>query len=60
MTEITVESPCIGICTMDDATEFCMGCYRKLEEIQGWWDLDNTEKKKIVDVTLERQQAVFD
>lgn len=58
MTE-TVESPCISICTMDDATGFCIGCYRTLDEIQGWWDLDNTKKQAIVDEASERQESAF-
>lgn len=60
MTEDVIESPCISVCAMSDDADFCIGCYRTLEEIQGWWDLDNTEKKKIVDTALARQQSVFD
>ncbi len=56
--ELVVESPCINVCNMDAATGFCQGCYRTIEEIQGWWDLDNTQKQVIVDeanVRLEQQ-----
>jgi len=56
----TVESPCISVCAMDDATGFCMGCYRTLEEIQGWWDLDNKAKQQIVDAAEKRQESAFD
>jgi len=45
---------------MDDATGFCMGCYRTLEEIQGWWDLDNKAKQQIVDAAEKRQESAFD
>jgi len=55
-----VQSPCISVCAMNDATGFCHGCYRTVEEIQDWWDLDNTAKQKIVDETLKRQEAIFD
>ncbi len=57
-TEVT--SPCISVCAMDDKSGLCLGCYRTLEEIQGWWDLDNAAKQQIVDAASERQQAVFD
>ncbi len=59
MTE-TVESPCISVCTMDENTGFCFGCYRTLEEIQGWWDLDNVQKSKVVEEASQRAASVFD
>ena len=54
-----VQSPCISVCAMDDATGFCHGCYRTLEEIQGWWDLDNSEKQTIVEAASHREKVVF-
>lgn len=60
MTEATIDSPCIGVCAMDDTTGLCMGCYRTIDEIRGWWDLDNTAKQKIIDIVNERQQSAFD
>ncbi len=33
-----VQSPCIGVCAIDDATDLCQGCFRTLDEIQDWWD----------------------
>ncbi len=60
MAEMNVESPCISVCAMDDDTGFCVGCYRTLDEIRGWWDLDNAAKNKVVEAALERQQAAFD
>ena len=32
-------SPCIGVCRLDDATGFCLGCARTGEEIATWGDL---------------------
>ena len=29
-------SPCIGICQMDDASGYCIGCGRTIDEIAGW------------------------
>ncbi|HEY0906650.1 MAG TPA: DUF1289 domain-containing protein [Methylophilus sp.] len=60
MSEIEVQSPCIGVCTIDDSTGFCQGCFRTLEEIQGWWDLENTAKAAIVKTAAEREAAAFD
>ena len=29
-------SPCIGVCRIDQATGWCRGCWRTLEEIADW------------------------
>jgi predicted Fe-S protein YdhL (DUF1289 family) len=29
-------SPCISVCRMSDATTFCEGCWRTLDEIGDW------------------------
>ena len=57
--KIEVESPCIGVCAMDKATGFCQGCYRTIDEIQGWWDLDKAQKQAIVDVANTRLEQQF-
>ncbi|HET6378121.1 MAG TPA: DUF1289 domain-containing protein [Methylocella sp.] len=31
-----IPSPCTGICTMDEALGFCLGCARTREEIEEW------------------------
>ena len=54
-----VQSPCIGVCVVDDATDVCQGCFRRRDEIQDWWDLDNVTKRKIVALAKERELAVF-
>lgn len=59
MTE-EVTSPCVSVCAVDESTGLCVGCYRTLDEIQGWWDLDNQSKQKIVDKAEQRQLAAFD
>ena len=58
--ELEIESPCVGVCTMDEATGYCLGCYRTIEEIQGWWDLDNAAKKSVIEETTKREKSAFD
>ena len=31
-----IESPCANICVMDDASGWCLGCGRTIDEIAGW------------------------
>ncbi len=33
---MTLTSPCTGVCKLDDATGWCLGCGRDGEEIAGW------------------------
>jgi uncharacterized protein len=54
-----VQSPCIGVCSMNDSTGYCYGCYRTIEEIQNWWDFDNTQKQLVLDKISLREAAVF-
>ena len=32
----SIESPCVNICVMDDASGWCLGCGRTIDEIAGW------------------------
>jgi uncharacterized protein len=59
MVETEVPSPCIGVCSMDDSTGLCLGCYRTMDEIQQWWDLDNPQKQVVVDLAGERESQQF-
>ena len=60
MADKEIQSPCIGVCSMDDSTGLCQGCYRTMDEIQGWWDLDNTQKQAVIDLASEREEQAFD
>ncbi|MEM7280807.1 MAG: DUF1289 domain-containing protein [Pseudomonadota bacterium] len=44
---ISVESPCISVCTVDDAG-VCLGCGRTLDEIANWLNLSPEERAKIM------------
>ncbi len=51
----TIKSPCIGICAIDDLSGLCHGCYRTIDEIQGWWDMSTTEQQNLL-ATIEVRQ----
>ena len=55
-----IESPCIGVCSMNDDTGFCHGCYRTIDEIRAWWDLSVEQQKELLQTLEQRQQATFD
>jgi len=55
-----VESPCIGVCSMNDDTGFCHGCYRTMDEIKAWWDMNVTQQKELLLALEQRQNQAFD
>jgi predicted Fe-S protein YdhL (DUF1289 family) len=60
--QVEVKSPCIGVCTIDDESGLCQGCYRNLDEIKGWWDMSQNEQLNLLKTLEERQlqQVNFD
>jgi uncharacterized protein len=40
-------SPCISICRMDEATGWCEGCLRTIDEIAVWSLLDDGERQQV-------------
>jgi predicted Fe-S protein YdhL (DUF1289 family) len=43
----TVPSPCNSICTIDQVTGFCAGCFRTLDEVAAWSVFDDAEKRAV-------------
>jgi uncharacterized protein len=52
-----VMSPCIGICTLDRKSGFCLGCKRTVEEIGRWMMMDDPERQKVIDQLPARKIA---
>ena len=42
-----VPSPCICVCTMDQRTGLCIGCYRTLDEIAAWSGMDDAQRRAV-------------
>jgi uncharacterized protein len=49
-----LESPCINICQLDDATGICEGCGRSGDEIAGWIGYTPSERRAIMSTLAER------
>ena len=43
-----VESPCIGVCVIDEASGLCEGCLRTLEEIALWGSSSPAQRREIL------------
>lgn len=57
MSEVTVPSPCVGICRLDPVTALCQGCFRTIEEIQAWPELSNSQKLLIWRLVRQRRTS---
>ncbi len=47
-------SPCISVCRMDEASGFCEGCMRTLDEIAAWSMMDNRAKRAVWQLIEQR------
>ena len=41
-----VKSPCIGLCITNYTGKYCTGCFRDMEDVIGWYNINNAEKRK--------------
>jgi len=48
-------SPCISLCVIDLPTGLCAGCYRTLDEIASWIDLDAAARLRLLAALPERR-----
>jgi hypothetical protein len=59
--ESEVKSPCIGFCNnIDFDNNLCLGCFRTIDEIGGWWDMSDEEKRKVLEGAAERSATRFE
>lgn len=43
-----IESPCVGLCRMDEVHGLCIGCWRTLDEIARWSQMEKHERAEIM------------
>jgi len=54
-----IVSPCIGVCAISEASGLCAGCFRTLEEIQGWWDMTGEQREGVMQALAQRENEAF-
>jgi predicted Fe-S protein YdhL (DUF1289 family) len=54
-----VASPCINVCRMDEASGWCEGCLRTIDEIAAWASLGDDDKCAVW-LRLEERRMVWD
>ncbi len=55
-TDISLTSPCVGVCQINTQTKFCLGCYRTLREVAHWSRYGDDEKRAVL-ISLRERQA---
>jgi len=54
-----VASPCIDHCCLDDERGWCLGCYRTIEEITGWSEASDEERRAVLQrIEVRRTQSI--
>lgn len=48
-----VASPCINVCRMEGG--FCSGCFRTLDEIACWANVDDEARRRILAAVAQRR-----
>jgi predicted Fe-S protein YdhL (DUF1289 family) len=52
---MSLESPCVKVCSIDAATGLCVGCLRTLDEIGGWVEFSDAERAAILQALPTRR-----
>ena len=60
MSKDEVQSPCISVCTINEDTGLCVGCFRTIEEIEQWWDMPSEKQREIVEKASAREAHLFE
>ena len=51
----SIPSPCISVCQIDEETNFCIGCYRDIDEIRDWIIMSAEEKTAVLERVADRK-----
>lgn len=53
-----IETPCIGLCKLDPAGAFCIGCKRTLDEIMRWRTMTGEERRAVMAALPARELPI--
>nr|WP_210317301.1 DUF1289 domain-containing protein [Oryzicola mucosus] len=55
---MSIESPCILVCAIDDATGYCFGCGRTRDEIGAWTSMTPDMRRAVMDALPARLSGI--
>ncbi|CAA0090184.1 Uncharacterised protein [Zhongshania aliphaticivorans] len=53
-----VASPCVSVCALDE-DDVCTGCYRTVNEIGDWSEMDNARKREVIILANQRCRSRY-
>jgi predicted Fe-S protein YdhL (DUF1289 family) len=54
---MSVASPCVNVCRMNERSGLCEGCLRTIDEIALWSRLDDETKREVLALIAQRREA---
>lgn len=54
---MATDTPCVGVCMIDPATDLCFGCGRTLPEIARWHRMCSAERMAVMATLAARMAA---
>ena len=55
---MTIDSPCILVCSIDMKTGYCFGCGRTRDEIGDWMTMTPGERRAVMEILPARLETV--
>jgi|LNFM01.1.fsa_nt_gb predicted Fe-S protein YdhL (DUF1289 family) len=55
--DMAIDTPCVKVCEIDQATRLCTGCGRSLAEIAAWSTMSRDERWRVMRTLHERNAA---
>jgi predicted Fe-S protein YdhL (DUF1289 family) len=52
-----VKSPCVEVCQLNTGREMCIGCFRTLDEIARWSEMDDAQREAVLAALAKRRLA---
>jgi predicted Fe-S protein YdhL (DUF1289 family) len=50
-----IQSPCINVCKMDEASGLCSGCFRTIDEIERWSVMQEDDRRRVMQALPSRR-----
>lgn len=44
----SINSPCVMVCTIDEKSGLCLGCYRTMDEIAEWRRMGESNRVRLI------------
>jgi uncharacterized protein len=49
-----IETPCMKLCKIDQASQLCSGCLRSIDEIMAWKKMTSVERQSVMALLSQR------